>query len=288
MDVSVIIPTYNRPDSLRACLNSLKEQHFGDDWEVIVVDDGGKEDLTILAGEFEESLNLSVIRQDNEGPAAARNRGVQSARGEYVAFLDDDCEPDIDWLAKLYSNSGNRVMAGGKTGNKLTNNPFSEASQQLVSFLYREWEGTPWYFFTSNNFMLQRRIFLDIGGFDEKFPTSAGEDREFCARFQARGNTLYHVSNAIVKHAHSMTFRGFWRQHFNYGNAAVQCRKQLLELGFTLPKARLGFYIRMILFSWRQNHLNFVRKPAIIGLILVSQLATCAGYLAERRSNGQF
>ena len=85
---SIVIPTYNRAASVELTLAGCFAQKFVD-FEIIVVDDGSTDETTaVLAGI--DDPRLRVVRQDNAGPAAARNRGMQSARGAYIAFLDSD------------------------------------------------------------------------------------------------------------------------------------------------------------------------------------------------------
>ncbi|MCS7063994.1 MAG: glycosyltransferase family 2 protein, partial [Methylacidiphilales bacterium] len=84
---SVIIPTYNRAPLLKQTLDSVLNQSFLD-YEIIIVDDGSTDDTW----QYLQSLRVKVTyyRQDNKGPAAARNLGAQHASGDYLAFLDSD------------------------------------------------------------------------------------------------------------------------------------------------------------------------------------------------------
>ncbi len=276
--VSVIIPTYNRPNSLRACLNSLKAQCLSEDWEVIVVDDGGKESLNALKKEFQQSLSLTVIRQENSGPATARNRGAAVAKGKFLAFLDDDCEPEMDWLEKLLINAQTGVMIGGRTKNKLIQNNCSEASQILVSFLYEYFEDTPWYFFTSNNFLVDKQAFISISGFDESFRTSAGEDREFCTRWKQKGYRMDYRIEALIHHSHNLSMKSFWKQHLKYGTAAIQYRKNSKKLNIPSPPFRIKFYFKMLNRAWTSGN-NLFGRIKLLSLIMISQIATFIGFV---------
>jgi hypothetical protein len=93
VDISVVIPTFNRRDYLEAAVSSCLEQR-GVEMEIIVVDDGSEDDTQ----DFLKSIDHACVRpffQEHEGGQAARNRGLQEARGRYIKFLDDD-----DWLAE--------------------------------------------------------------------------------------------------------------------------------------------------------------------------------------------
>ena len=102
LSVSIVVPTYRRPEQLARCLQALAELEYPTDrYEVVVVDDGSAEpDATRIASICLEA-GARLERQARSGPAAARNRGARAARGEFIAFLDDDCAPSPDWLSLL-------------------------------------------------------------------------------------------------------------------------------------------------------------------------------------------
>ncbi len=134
--VSVVVPTRGRPGALKRCLESLSRQDYPTDaFEIVVIDDGSPQPVTLP--DFGSGASLTLQRQAQGGPAAARNHGLEHARGEYVAFIDDDCEASPDWLRELVSALQQHPGAGvgGPVVNDLARNPFSEASQALVSFL---------------------------------------------------------------------------------------------------------------------------------------------------------
>ena len=93
--VSIILPTYNRARFLRDAFKAIRKQSFSD-WELIVVDDGSKDDTKDVFDDFKRNVSQEVkyIYQENQGPAAARNKGLNYAKGKYIAFYDSD---DI-WL----------------------------------------------------------------------------------------------------------------------------------------------------------------------------------------------
>lgn len=284
MAVSIIIPTFNRSKSLLKCLNALSKQSIDRSWEVIVVDDGGKTGLNEIIQSFAQSLEIKLIKQENKGPAAARNLGVKQAKGEYIAFLDDDCEPMPYWISALYKNARYGCMVGGRTENKLKENVYSEASQLIVSYLYEYFKDTPWYFFTSNNFLLDKATFLSSGGFDETFKTSAGEDREFCVRWSHLGNRMEYNPAAVIYHAHEMNLWSFWKQHFKYGKAAVDFCRKIKDLGIPDLKPSTRFYISLFSFAWNVEEFNYSKKFGLVFFLFVSQAATFFGFLSTKRT----
>ena len=90
--VSVVVPTYNRANELRRCLDSLKEQTI-DDFEVLICDDGSTDETAEVAKKYSPFLDITYDYSKNfGGPAGPRNRGIKLARAPYIAFLDSD-----DW-----------------------------------------------------------------------------------------------------------------------------------------------------------------------------------------------
>ena len=278
MEFSIVIPTYGRPDQLAACLESLEALDYPRDrFGVIVVDDGSPQPLLPYSG----ALTVTLMRQAHAGPAAARNTGVAAGRGRWLAFTDDDCRPAADWLSKLAERMAQapKHMVGGLTVNALTDNPCATASQLLVHYIYEYYNRDPEHarFFTSNNLAVPAELFRRIGGFDARLTRAAGEDRDLCERWREQGYGLFYEPAAVVYHAHDLTLRKFWRQHFQYGQAAFYFHRQRARRVELEPPA---FYLRPLRYP-------FSHGPGIAGLRLamllgLSQAATAAGYYSKR------
>lgn len=102
MKYSVIIPTYNRSRFLLNCLSGIGRQSVARDlYEVIVVDDGSEFSHSENIEKEIPSYNVDIkyFRQENSGPASARNLGWKAASGDYIIFIDDDCVPSENWLS---------------------------------------------------------------------------------------------------------------------------------------------------------------------------------------------
>ena len=91
--VSIIVPTFNRANLLPRALDSIITQTY-DDWEIVVVDDGSADDTPAVLARYAQHIGDRLIRveQENRGSSAARNRGIDAARGRFIAFLDSDDE----------------------------------------------------------------------------------------------------------------------------------------------------------------------------------------------------
>lgn len=95
---SIIIPTYNRPERLATCIQSLAHLDYSRDrFEVIVVDDGSPMPLEPVVAPFQNKFDVTLIKQPNAGPATARNTGAARASGQFLVFTDDDCMPLIGY-----------------------------------------------------------------------------------------------------------------------------------------------------------------------------------------------
>lgn len=282
--VSIVIPTYSRPGHLADCLRSLARLDYPRDrLEVIVVDDGGDAPLEDVVAPFGSDLALSLHRQRNAGPAAARNAGAELARGEYLAFTDDDCLPEPGWLKELVGvlSRNPESMVGGTTVNAASSLYFA-TSQLIVDVVYRHYNADPQAarFISSNNMAMSARGFGDIGGFDPAF--RAAEDRELCDRWRHRGRRIIHVSTARVGHARPMNARGFCRQHFHYGRGAEQFRRKRAQRrsGSMLAESRFHLDVR----NWLWYPLTRVparQIPQVAGLLGLWQTTNLAGFAWE-------
>ena len=283
---SIIIPTYNRPDQLTACLQALTLLDYPPTrFEVIIVDDGSPVSLEPVVNELAENINIKLIRQTNAGPATARNFGATQARGELLVFTDDDCLPATDWLRAFAQQviAHPNSLIGGHTINALPNTRFSTASQTLVSYLYDYYgaNNKESSFFTSNNLAVLRTEFQALGGFDTNFPLAAGEDRDFCIRWSEAGKQMVYAPRALVYHTHAMTLRSFWRQHFNYGRGAFNFHRQRAHRNREPIRIEsIGFYLNLLLYPF--SKMNATQASSITGLLFLSQVANAAGFFRER------
>ncbi|MBI3300779.1 MAG: glycosyltransferase [Deltaproteobacteria bacterium] len=247
-EFSIIIPTYARPGQLATCLRALSLLDYSRDrFEVIVVDDGSETPLDAVVVPFRDQLAVTLLRQPHVGPAAARNTGAAQARGEFLAFTDDDCVPASDWLRRLatrFALTPDRLI-GGWTRNALPDNPYAVASQVIVDLVYAYYNAHPDHarFFASNNLALPVERFRALSGFDATFITS--EDREFCDRWRYHGFPMTYAPEAVVFHAHALTLRTFCRQHFHYGRGAFRFHQARARRGSGRLRQELSFYAHL-------------------------------------------
>ena len=278
---SIVVPTYRRPERLAGCLGSFEALAYPRDrFEVLVVDDGSGAPPT----PDRASLDLTVITQPHAGPGTARNIGAARARGDCLAFTDDDCLAERGWLRELaarFDEAPDHAI-GGRTLNALPENPYSSATQLLLDYL-SEWTlaSGRTAFFAANNLAVPTGLFRARGGFDTGFPVAAGEDREFCDRWVRLGGRLSYAPRAVIRHAHHLTLPGYWRQHVNYGRGALRYhRLRARAEGGRPPATPLSFYLRLIAYPLARARGS--RRLSLAALFALAQLATVTGYWRER------
>jgi glycosyltransferase involved in cell wall biosynthesis len=282
---SIIIPTYNRPNELSRCLNSIERLHFSRErFEVIVVDDGSTIQLQEMIHFTQYHFAIKVFRQSNAGPAAARNLGAQQAIGDFLIFIDDDCLTIPGWLSKIEARLKQHPtnVVGGKTMNALRHNPFAIASQMIIDAAYEYYNAFSENaaFFTSNNMTIPSALFRSIGGFKSTFRTS--EDREFCDHWLSKGYKMIYAPEIILYHLNRLTLKSYLIQHFNYGRGAYRFHKMhtsRLGLPMHIDSKRFQKYLLMYPLgkaNWRNAIIYQI-------LLILSQIASLFGYLLERR-----
>lgn len=284
---TVVVPTYRRPGQVKACLEALTAQTLREPWEVVVVDDGSPEPVAGIAERFTSQLDLRVIRQDNAGPAAARNRGVREARGTFIAFTDDDCQPEHDWLATLVGAVRERpdALVGGTTINGLPHELFASTSQLIVDLVYEHFNADPdsAYFFASNNMLCGREAFLEMGGFDATFPRAGAEDRDFCDRWRMAGRPLVWRPAARVEHRHSQTLLKFLNLHMRYGRGAHMYQAKRRCRGSGTMREDLGFHSTLPRRVWARlrDHGSPLMRGGVLAALVAWQAANAAGFALE-------
>ncbi|KPQ36497.1 MAG: putative glycosyltransferase [Phormidesmis priestleyi Ana] len=297
LSFSIVIPTYNRPHQLANCLRSLQALDYPRDcFEVVVVDDGSDTDLADVielaresaresaSGELDIELDIQLLKQENAGPGAARNTGVAHAKGDYIAFTDDDCMPKPDWVTCIAQRlqTSPEALVGGHTLNALPRNPYSSASQQLIDYLYAYFhkQETAIRFFTSNNMGVSKKTFLAVGGFNADLRI-ASEDRELCDRWRQNNYPLVYAPEVNIVHAHDLSFRSFWKQHFSYGRGAFYFHTARAKRSQEKIQIEpFSFYINLLAYPLKQRINAF--QLSLSGLFLLSQMAMVAGFFWEK------
>jgi GT2 family glycosyltransferase len=194
MLLSVIIPTYKRRDALASCLKLLApgvQTIPGSSFEVVVTDD----DLAGDTGEF-IAQNFPWVRHvhgPQKGPASNRNNGAKAASGEWFIFLDDDCLPQPGFLAGYAGAIGAHPEYRVFEGCTLAERPQERLDEEAP---INDHGGYLW----SCNFLINRTIFYEMGGFCELYPYACMEDVDFREQLKSHGNKFMFVPEASVIH----------------------------------------------------------------------------------------
>lgn len=198
--VSVIIPNYNYAHYLRQAVESVLAQTYPR-VEVVVVDDGSTDNSREVLAEY--AANIRCVHQPNRGVAAARNQGARISSGDYLAFLD----ADDYWLPAKLERQIEMYRQDPELG--LTHCGVEEFNERVGEFRQRTeglagWVARELLLFErpvilggGSALMVPRRLFDEIGGFDERLSTSA--DWEFCYRMAMRWRVGF-VSAVLVKY----------------------------------------------------------------------------------------
>ena len=222
---SVVVCTYNGSETIAACVDGVRALDYPD-CELIVVDDGS----TDGAGELAAAHGARVVRTENRGLSAARNTGTAAARGAVVAFCDDDCVPDPQWLRYLVHTLRERGDAG-------VGGPNIPPPDGLVPDAVGHAPGGPMHVLVSDteaehipgcNMAFWRTALERVGGFDPRFRV-AGDDVDLCWRIQDAGGTLGFSPAALVWHRARRSVKGYLRQQAGYGRAEALLERKWPE-----------------------------------------------------------
>lgn len=291
--VSVIVPTYNRSAIAAKTLSSLGAvQAPRGGFEVIVVDDGSSEDHAVaLQRSVGELQNATLVRRVNGGPAAARNSGIREAASPLIAFLDDDCSPSADWLARLLGPFDAGDASLGAVGGRVAPAPPETRVQRFCSAIEYATGTQPIFENASTQNCCYRRDVLEqVGAFDEGFRRPGGDDPDLSFRTTQAGFRLEYVPEAVVYHSELQTYRDFLRHMYHRGLGEARIgrkfgrhrRVALRILLWPVFLAKIGFV------GWRRTRgkgSRFVRATWLVleqGGYAAFVVGSAIGFLRER------
>ena len=261
MAVTVVVPSHARPQRLRWLLNALEEQTLTRPWEVVVVHDYDAATATRVLDRHplaeQGRLRHVAIEPGTGSPARQRNIGWREARGRLVAFTDDDCRPEPEWLDRLLASvrdPDRDVVQGATRPDDLEHHVFAAPHVRTLAI------EPPGPFAQTCNILYPRAVLERLGGFDEV--AISGEDVGLSRRAIAAGSPIVGARRAIVNHAvESHTLPGILRQNLKWRHLAYLVKRH--------PEVRDDLCLRVF---WDENHL-----AAVVAL---------AGVAASRRRRG--
>jgi glycosyltransferase involved in cell wall biosynthesis len=227
--ISVVLPTFNRRARLERVLSGLDRQSVAPEcFEVVIVDDGSTDDTQDwLRRNSARKYRVTAIRQDNAGPAKARNTAVAAAHGEFLLFLDDDVEPTTELVAehlRCHDAEADVVVIGPLASLPHYPQPWvaweqAKLEAQYEAMLRGDWEPTFRQFWTGNASVGRAHV-LAAGGFDPSFLRA--EDVELGRRLHERGLRFRFNPKARGLHHAERSLAAWERMHKSYGELEVQ------------------------------------------------------------------
>ncbi len=214
--VSVIIPAFNAEKTLRSCLDSLMNQDYSDDYEVIVIDDGSTDLTPRIVQEFEK---VRLIKQSNAGPAVARNRGAAEAKGDIILFTDSDCTPERNWISEMLKPFNNYSELVGVKGSYRTRQ--KEITARFVQLEYEDkydYMAKDKYidFIDTYSAAFKKDVFIEMKGYDSEFPVACAEDVELSYRLSNKGYKMVFNPDALVYHVHPDRFWSYLKKKYKF------------------------------------------------------------------------
>src|SRR3989338_9291255 len=189
MKISIVIPTHNIEEKLKTLLKSLDEQKTSVDFEMIVVIDNFKENLS---SDFLKSFSrpIHTINIENSGPGIARNKGAEIAAGEIIAFIDDDCLPVGNWIEEIYQflekHPEVEILHGSIVSQLASMPPF------IHSFQFTDEPKT-------TNLIIKKDFFIRSGGFDPVL-SYWSEEKEFFERARKHKAVIGYSEDIKIEH----------------------------------------------------------------------------------------
>jgi peptidoglycan/xylan/chitin deacetylase (PgdA/CDA1 family)/GT2 family glycosyltransferase len=258
--LNVIIPTHNRADQLRTCLQGLGRQTQAvGDFEVTVVMDGSTDGTQELLTSLRTPFRLRAIYQPRSGQHVARNRGVADSSGRYCLFLDDDIDPSPGLIAAHLAMLRTRSDTVGLGAMPMTVDPgadwfgrwFAQQWDERYARLEAGLRVPRWVDCYGGNLSLPRTAFEKVGGFASDMPAS--HDIELGYRLQRQGLSFVYLPEAVGIHAERKTGRELKTVLERHGRAAVALYRRHPEVlpdilgSFGQPSRRIALARRLLL-----------------------------------------
>ena len=244
--ISVVVPTI-RATTLPFTVAAVRAQTW-EDWELLIVAQGDDATLAEVCKAAEkEDPRIHYIHLAQRGLSLAKNAGIQAALGDVVAFTDDDCEPDPEWLERINQSFAEQPSVGIVAGDTfpgprsrfrwLSTCPATRTIECLYKPTENNFRAPPGFYYGGANLAVRRDVFRLVGSFDEylgpgtDFP--AAEDVDFALRAEERGINMWTRPSIVVRHTYGRRYglRNFLSHHRGYalGSGALGGKLKLLD-----------------------------------------------------------
>ena len=256
--VSIIVPVFNRPDETKELLESISLQNYRDDIEVLIVEDGSTVTCEEVVSLYSEQLSMRYVRQDNAGPAEARNNGARRARGRYLYFLDSDCTLPANFLSvlKTYVGESGVQCFGTRDSAHVFFTPMQKAISYSMTSLFttggirgKAGKKMDTFYPRSYSMGVLKSAFDAVDGFSDM---RYGEDVDLSMRLRESGYELGLMGDTFVYHKRRTTLKSFFKQTFCSGTARIDLALRhtgALKLVHLLPSVAVVCLVALLVLS---------------------------------------
>ena len=282
-----IIPVFNRLSEVKELLDSAEELKFDRSrFDILFVDDGSDDGFMEYMKSYKtpSGLSINTVFQNNQGPGAARNYGMQEASGDYLIFIDSDCLFPPDYLSAVdqtLEDNGYDAFGGPDSHHPSFSRLLKAINYSMTSFVGTG--GTRGgknqigkYYPRSFNMGVHRKVYESIGGMND---LRHGQDMDYSARIYQAGFEVGFIIDAVVYHKRRTSLSKFFRQIFNWGVARINLgvrHSELLKPIHFLPALITAFYVAVLLLG-----LFFSVFRNVLLLMMLGHLAVCIYAIVE-------
>lgn len=285
--ISIIIPSYNSASTLGQTIEACLAQDYPKDKrEIIVVDDGSKDNTKMVAASFP----VRYIYQKRRGPATARNNGWRNSKGKALCFVDADCIPYKDWITKLvqhYNKDNVGAVAGSYSlkGSKYLFDKFVHYEIKYRHSMMPEFTNS----FGTYNVLIKRSVLEELGGFDPLYWCASGEDSDLSYRIIKAGYKIYFEKKALVSHHNILKFWRYVLVQFRHGYWRIKLYKKNSSM---IIKDQYGYWkdfievflVIALIFNLLLNFQNKIfMSVTLISLLFVIQIPLSLKASLEQR-----
>lgn len=283
--LSIIVPVFNRADELSALLRSIVKQTACEHYEVIVVDDGSEIPSDTVTQQFSLEVPLLYIRQENTGPGPARNSGAAKATGEWLLFVDSDCELPESYIENAFglidkAEAEGFSLLGGPDADRGDFNTLQKAinysmtSSLTTGGIRGSKKALDTYYPRTFNMLISKKAFDKAGGFA---PLRFGEDLDLSMRVLCDGQLSSFEPDLEIIHRRRSSMKAFFKQVFNSGMARIVLNKRhpgTLKLLHLMPALLIVFLLVLPILIFYQPGILYLCLAGTFGLLLHAFIRT--------------
>jgi len=286
--ISVIIPSYNSENTISKCLNSVQNQNYSGEYEIILIDSSVDKTPQIVSSNYPDVKFIHLNQKTD--PGAARNIGIEKARGDIIAFIDSDCIAAIDWLEnieKAHESSYNIIGGVVNNGNEKNDlvawaGYISEFREFLPEHPKKEVSHIP-----TCNISYQRKIFNKFGLFEGKYYPQ--EDLVYNYNLRQNGEKILLDPTIHIFHHHRSSLRDFLNHQKKIGTITSTVLKIIKLKGafiarhpiitiFLIPVVPIVKFVKTLFIFLRYQPNVILKKPAVLFLFALGLCYWVVGF----------